>query len=465
LSGPASGGPRRGAPVGCLLIDVGPWIGVLDWQAPLVAWMGTMQILSPTVRSFGIPLNALKEGLMSSRSKLRGFLGVLCAGVVAISGAAAEPERRPELGEEPGAAAKVNVGVVIHEGVELLDFAGPGEVFKQAGFRVFTVAPSHEPITSMEFVKVIPEFAITDSPRIDILVIPGGNTNVLLNNSAVIEWIKKTSPGTKLTLTVCTGAFALAETGLLDGLKATTHYSALSGLRSSYPKVTVLDNERFVDNGKYVTTAGISAGIDGSLHVVARMLGDERAWTAARQMQYNWDPPAPANATSEEIESRAAMKAWIFGDWNAAAKAYESIAARRPDDLKALCRLGASQCNSGDFAKGLPNLELAVKRGRSDARTLADLARFYLMAQKYAESITTYEKAIAAGIRDRGTSRYNLGCAYALAGRKEEAIKSIDASIDDGFTNLRLLQTDVDLESLRSEDKFRAVVGKLEARR
>src|SRR5688572_12366823 len=156
------------------------------------------------------PLIALKEGPMSSKSKLRCFVGVLSACVVAISGAAGEPERRPELGEEPGAAAKVNVGVVIHEGVELLDFAGPGEVFKQAGFRVFTVAPGREPITSMDFVKIVPEFAITDAPRIDILVIPGGNTNVLLNDSAVIEWIKKTSPETKLTLTVCTGAFALA---------------------------------------------------------------------------------------------------------------------------------------------------------------------------------------------------------------------------------------------------------------
>jgi transcriptional regulator GlxA family with amidase domain len=189
---------------------------------------------------------------------------------------------------------RLNVAIVVHEGVELLDFAGPGEVFAAAGggrvFNVFTVAPNAKPLTSQRFLSITPRYTITDCPKPDILVIPGGNTGVLLRDPAFMEWVKKAVPETQVTLTVCTGAFVLAELGMLDGLEATTHYGSISGLKNKYTKVKVKENCRFVDNGKIVTSAGVSAGIDSSLHVVARFCGFNVAQGTARYMEYKWEP-------------------------------------------------------------------------------------------------------------------------------------------------------------------------------
>src|SRR6185295_334694 len=153
-----------------------------------------------------------KEHAMSFKSAI-GVVGV-CGVVAGMAGsAAAQPAKD---------ATNLSVGIVVHEGVELLDFAGPGEVFGGTDYRVFTVGPTHAPIhTQGGPVTVTPEFSIADVPRVDILVIPGGNTPVLLNDPAMMEWIKKTATGSKITMSVCTGAFTLAKAGLLDGLKAT----------------------------------------------------------------------------------------------------------------------------------------------------------------------------------------------------------------------------------------------------
>lgn len=196
----------------------------------------------------------------------------------------------------PMHASRKNVAVFIHEGVELLDFAGPTEVFAAAdhgrAYRVYTVAPESGPLTSQGVVSIIPEFTIDNCPKPDIIVLPGGNTGIALVNPRVIEWIKQASADeSTILMSVCTGAFLLADAGLLEGKRATTHWGSIDDLRREAPNTTVVNDARIVDNGRIITTAGVSAGIDGALHLVDRLLGREVAQRTARYMEYNWQPP------------------------------------------------------------------------------------------------------------------------------------------------------------------------------
>jgi putative intracellular protease/amidase len=195
-----------------------------------------------------------------------------------------------------------NVAIFVHEGVELLDFAGPGEVFAAArlsgkgpAFRVYTVADSTGAITSQRFLTVTPQYTLENCPKPDVVVLPGGATRIPLQNPKVIAWVKETSTQAEVVLSVCTGAFLLAKAGMLDGLEATTHHSAIAGLQKEAPKTTVHADRRFVDNGKVVTAAGVSAGIDAALHVVSRMLGEDSAKATAKYMEYAWQPEPAAS--------------------------------------------------------------------------------------------------------------------------------------------------------------------------
>jgi len=185
---------------------------------------------------------------------------------------------------------------VLYEGVELLDFAGPGEVFAaahvggQPAFRVYTVATSRTPLTSQGFVKIVPNFTIDDAPQPDLIVVPGGTASVLTNDARFMAWARKALDRAEVSMSVCTGAFVLAKAGLLDGRVVTTWFGAIEGLRKTVPAATVQDGRRFVDQGRVVTTAGVSAGIDGALHVVARLLGRSVADQTARYMEYRWSP-------------------------------------------------------------------------------------------------------------------------------------------------------------------------------
>jgi transcriptional regulator GlxA family with amidase domain len=199
-----------------------------------------------------------------------------------------------------------NVAILVFQGMELLDFAGPGEVFAAAGprFKVYTVAASTEPIVSQGFVKIVPEYSIQDCPKPDLLVIPGGATTTTVQNPDVIAWVKRVSDENELTMSVCTGAYILAKAGLLDGREATTHWFHLARLGKSGPNIQVRSNVRFVDTGKILTTAGVSAGIDGSLHVVERLLGHEAAARVAKGMEYRWD----AASTDESSTSKTSLR-------------------------------------------------------------------------------------------------------------------------------------------------------------
>jgi protocatechuate 3,4-dioxygenase beta subunit/putative intracellular protease/amidase len=203
-----------------------------------------------------------------------------------------------------------NVAILVWSGVELLDFAGPAEVFTSARvggsdvFRVYTVAPDSNPITSQGFLKVTPNYAIEDCPPPSILIIPGGDMRPVVKNKKVMAWIKKTSNNTDMILSVCTGAFPLAQAGLLNNIEATTWHGAIEDLRREAPHTKVHDDRRFVDNGDIITSAGVSAGIDGAMHALARLTGPDVARKTARYMEYDWRPSIPKTDLATEIKRR-----------------------------------------------------------------------------------------------------------------------------------------------------------------
>lgn len=201
--------------------------------------------------------------------------------------------RAQEVTKEP-----LKVAVFIYPGVELLDFAGPLEVFSNVkGFDVFTVAPREETLTVMnKNIKLTPNYSIANCPPPDIIVLPGANTDGLMpvyNDTTVINWIRRVHKNTKYTMSVCTGAAFLSKAGILDGHSFTTHWAAIDYLQKETPKGTAMKDKRFVEDGKLLTTAGVSAGLDGALHLISKIKGKEEALTLARLIEYDkWNPDA-----------------------------------------------------------------------------------------------------------------------------------------------------------------------------
>jgi len=211
-----------------------------------------------------------------------------------------EPRRAPhdpglpgtERPERPGAASSDpirRVEIVLWDGVELLDFAGPGQVLATAGFQVRTVAARPGSIVSQGFLRVEPDGVLGAGPAPDLLVVPGGSTERAVADPVLVEGVRTAASEARLVFSVCTGALVLAAAGLLDGLEATTWHGALDRLRVAAPRTRVVEGVRWVDNGRIVTAAGVSAGIDAALHLVGRLRGDEARVATARYMEY----PAP----------------------------------------------------------------------------------------------------------------------------------------------------------------------------
>lgn len=200
-----------------------------------------------------------------------------------------------------------SVAIFLFDEVEVLDFAGPYEVFSVAGLRtlpqkpfdVFTVAEKSS-IVARNGLKVTPDYTFDTMPNVDIVLIPGGGgftsdgvafgSRREMNNPVVLEWAKKQATQAELLLSVCTGALILGQAGLLNGLKATTHFMALDSLRAISTEIEVVEKVRYVDNGTVILSAGVSAGIDMSYYVVSKLLGAEVATEAARYAQYDYWP-------------------------------------------------------------------------------------------------------------------------------------------------------------------------------
>ncbi|HRD50704.1 MAG: DJ-1/PfpI family protein [Candidatus Competibacter sp.] len=187
-----------------------------------------------------------------------------------------------------------NVAILLFDEVEVLDFAGPFEVFAVANelhddalFRVFTVAALAGPIRARNGLSVNPDYLLSSTPRPDVLIVPGGiGTRPLLGDETLLGWIAATTRANELTLSICSGALLLAKAGLLTGLKATTHHQVIALLREVAPDTEIVADVRYVDNGRIVTAAGISAGIDASLHVVRRLCGEAVSTRTAAYMEY-----------------------------------------------------------------------------------------------------------------------------------------------------------------------------------
>ena len=184
------------------------------------------------------------------------------------------------------------VALFVPSGAELLDFAGPGEAFTQAnGFEVYLVSLSEEPIRSQGFMTITPNYSYKNCPKPDIILIPGGGTGRIINEPEAIQWVKEHYENGGTVLTVCTGASVAAKAGLLEGKKATTYHTAFDYVQGYCSDCELLKGVRYVDNGLIITTAGISAGIDGALHLISRIKGQDIAEEAARNMEYDkWAP-------------------------------------------------------------------------------------------------------------------------------------------------------------------------------
>jgi len=178
--------------------------------------------------------------------------------------------------------------ILLFPGVQIIDYTGPYEVFGQARFDVFTVASSKDTLRTNMGMQVTPHHNFEDAPKADVLIVPGGGVQNATNDEATLAWVRKAVDEAQYALTVCNGAFILAETGLLDGKRATTYYGLIDSLREAAPKVEVISDQRYVDNGKIITTAGLSSGIDGSLHVVSKMRSRALAQGVALNMEYDW---------------------------------------------------------------------------------------------------------------------------------------------------------------------------------
>jgi putative intracellular protease/amidase/YHS domain-containing protein len=204
-------------------------------------------------------------------------------GAAGAAGDALLPLHAPEKG-------KICVAFLISEGAVVIDFAGPWEVFQQvtepqtmqSRFQTYTVAETAAPVRVDGGMQIVPNYTFADAPAPKVLVIPAQ----MGKSSATLSWIREVTKHTDLTMSVCTGAFLLADTGLLNGRAATTHHAAYRELEVQYPQVHVKRGLRFVEDGNIASSGGLSCGIDLSLHVVARYFGNGTAQRAAYNLEY-----------------------------------------------------------------------------------------------------------------------------------------------------------------------------------
>ena len=348
-----------------------------------------------------------------------------------------------------------NVAIVVYQGVELLDFAGPAEVLSSAGngaFHVFTVGPTNEAVVSQGFVRIVPNYSIADSPRPAVIVIPGGRASSVTDDPKMMSWIRRNSARTELTMSVCNGAIVLARAGLLEGLRAITHWGAVSSLRR-FPGVTVVPEARFVDTGRVLSTQGVSAGIDGALHVVERFLGAEAAWSDAHYLMYPWEP---AGLSQQE---KSELRPWIERDWKSVEEIYGRKAEADPKDPVVATKLGVAQEELGRHELAVGTLQHALDLGSRDPNVFDDLASAWFELGKYDDAARSYERE--APLRSplaRPWVQLRAAKAWARAGNKDAAIAALEAATASGAIGKHALESDADLADLRDDQRFQALL-------
>jgi putative intracellular protease/amidase/YHS domain-containing protein len=219
-------------------------------------------------------------------------------------GSAEEKPRVEAPRLRPPAAGRIPVAVLLSEGAVVIDFCGPWAVFQDAsvpgndGFDLYTVAESTAPIRASGGMRIVPDYTFETAPAPKVLVIPAQSAP----DEATLEWIRRATNNTDVTMSVCTGAFVLAKTGLLSGKAATTHHASYRAFAMQFPDIQLKRGARFVEEGNLATAGGLSSGIDLALHVVERYYGREVAEETAYTMEYQgqgWK-----NADSNEVYAK-----------------------------------------------------------------------------------------------------------------------------------------------------------------
>ncbi len=190
----------------------------------------------------------------------------------------------------------MNVGIYIYDDAEVLDFSGPFEVFSTASrisseknlFTTFLVGETGQEVIGRGGFTVKPKYSFKNHPRIDILIIVGGIHTFEMEKNVVIDWIKIQASTAKIVASVCTGAFLLAQASVLMNQKVTTHWEDIRDLQKTFPNLDVIDSRRWVEDGNLITSGGISAGIDMSLHLISKLSNQQLAERTALQMEYSW---------------------------------------------------------------------------------------------------------------------------------------------------------------------------------
>lgn len=254
---------------------------------------------------------------MNRRELLRNSVALGIAGILPVraSVASADTSVSKQAGIAsnkltPPASGEIPVAFLIGDGAVVIDFCGPWEVFcnampdgRMGAFRTYTVAATIEPITASGGMKIVPNYAIDTAPSPKVIVIPAQKDP----DAAVLDWIRASSKTTDLTMSVCTGAFVLAATGLASGKSMTTHHSAYVDLAAKYPDVHVKRGVRFVEEGNLASSGGLSSGIDLALRVVERYFGHDVATEAAYNMEYQGRGWLDANSNAMYARVRTSV--------------------------------------------------------------------------------------------------------------------------------------------------------------
>lgn len=337
-----------------------------------------------------------------------------------------------------------NVAIVVYENAQPLDWTGPYEVYHDAAsagaangneaFNVYFVSKTKDPVNA-QGLMIVPTYSIKDAPKPDIVVFPGGPASKITDDPEFYAWAEKVSKEAEIAQSVCTGAFVLGKAGMLDGLEVTTFHGAIDHLQKKYPKADVKRGRRFVDNGNVVTTAGISAGIDGSLHVVARLLGRQVADDVAMYMEYAWVPEASLAMTYSYLNPST-------------------------NERGRLAQTADIQYTSKNYVEAEKGYRELLKQDPKDHSAWGNLGRSLRAQEKHADAADAFVKSTEGS--DSHMVPYALFAAavdYAKAGRKENAITTLEKAYAAGYPN-RDLSVEPALASISSDPRVKQMLAK-----